>query len=201
MFRRGKKKSYMFFSLFHFLFFWCEMTEIPARLIPTALKGCATHNRNSRTQQGPPSPWPLCTHTGQQPASMAKKPMLSLYLMHCDFGEVGTLISYPKSLISFLWSLFHGRKFIRVRGLVVYLVLKETLPFISHAMHIKIYDIWYWKAGSNALPQGFPKVLWQIFPCLLFSLSSSLFLFTFMCMCCLLPSSQSVSWLVGFALW
>lgn len=97
-----KKKSYMFFSLFHFLRFWCEMTEIPARLILTALKGCATHNRNCRTQQGPPSPWPLCTQTSQPPASMAKKPMFFLYLMHCDFGEVGTLISYSKSLISFL---------------------------------------------------------------------------------------------------
>lgn len=186
----------MLFSLLHFI--WCGMTEIPARWILIAPKGCIDCNRNSRTPQCPPHPQPLQTQTNLQPASMAQKPMLSLHLKHRDFGAADTLISHPKSLISFLWSLFRGRRSIRMGRLVVHLVLKQPLPFISHAVHIKTYDIWYSKADLNALPWGFPKVLWQIFS-VSFSLSFSplLLFFIFMRMCSLSCQalSQSAGWL------
>lgn len=104
-----KKKSFLANVLHSLSFFWCGMTEIPVRWILASLKRCADCNKNSRTQKV----LPIHSHCILRQACSQhwwhKSP-----LCHGDFDKVDTLISYPKSLISFLWSLFHGRKSIRV---------------------------------------------------------------------------------------
>lgn len=162
----------MFFTLFHF--FWCGMTEIPARWILTAPKGCAGQNRNSTIHESSLyiataySDKPAAGINGTRAHDLSTSNILWLWWnRHIYF--------LPKALTSSLSSLFHIGRSMRVEGLVIHLVLKQPSPFISHAVHIKIYDILYSKADLNALLWGFPKVLWHIFPV---SLSLSTLFFT-----------------------